>query len=878
MAEQEKNYLDLEPTAAQIKKSIEEIVEKLTENVVENKDKIFTLKVDTGNIPQNFDGALTDDMLDKVKIRLQTVSAISPVEGKTGQMIVSDGRNWIRKSEFYTSIFTTGNAEEGDYTEVRFGPDLIYNPNIYGRPISRLVLSGNPLSLRDKESSSTIEQADAKTFKMVVADTARATFRDSAKATFKNNINFIADNDGLHFSNNNDWDDIRFTLSDGAKADITGTSQLYLHDDSKLHVDHDSTLFFHKGLVSLDGYGDGELSQTYDYKAHDRPEGRCTDNGPNLFFHDYAFLNMCNDATFEMKDNSYLNLAGNGWLDVNSSTIHLSNHSGIKLDNMAVLDLSTRSTLKMNYDGYPDGPAPAIICDPDGFTYISKGSYGNSNTDNEIYSGIESALFRTDPVGRDPQSMVPSNKDTSIQIQGETIVTIDSDQYSSTYIRISGDKNNTTTGDNPQACIILTGNIFQQMSGNSHMEMHDDSKLIMRGSNPYKEPDFYGNYPSPVEQGNNGPIVGLYSNPTITIGSINKNPKTVNYNVNVTIYDEDATSEITTYEDFSESGKQKIFNVISNPEITQINSCTIVSCTKNETNGYNVVLSCINYNIEPREQSLGTTTFSGTRTPFSYDCKNITGKPTSVLELTKDDINLIIEQLGFSTRISDIQITGGTIKSIKYYFKLVVLDIENLTYTCTINPYILHLPKKENNPYIEILNNSQIIMSGDAKVEADSNNLKFNDQCVAFNYVINSGQPTEETVTIESLYSSLQSALESIDQLNSLTSNSIYTREIVESYVLNTNYLPTTNREYRWTVGTIKSILFNNLTEENGLSDDYWALFVFRKDASTTFINDIILNEGIKILNPDLDISAYTILHLLFTYDGFNICCKVAGY
>ena len=47
MAEQEKNYLDLEPTAAQIKKSIEEIVEKLTENVVENKDKIFTLKVDT---------------------------------------------------------------------------------------------------------------------------------------------------------------------------------------------------------------------------------------------------------------------------------------------------------------------------------------------------------------------------------------------------------------------------------------------------------------------------------------------------------------------------------------------------------------------------------------------------------------------------------------------------------------------------------------------------------------------------------------------------------------------------------------------------------------------------------------------------------------
>ena len=170
MAEQEKNYLDLEPTAVQIKKSIEEIVEKLTENVVENKDKIFTLKVDTGNIPQNFHGALTDDMLDKVKIRLQTVSAISPVEGKIGQMIMSDGNNWIRKSEFYTSLFSYGNPEEGDYTEVRFGPSLIDDPNIHGRPISRLVLSGNPLSLEDKESDSTIEaekieQADEKTFR-----------------------------------------------------------------------------------------------------------------------------------------------------------------------------------------------------------------------------------------------------------------------------------------------------------------------------------------------------------------------------------------------------------------------------------------------------------------------------------------------------------------------------------------------------------------------------------------------------------------------------------------------------------------------------------------------------------------------------------------
>ena len=107
-------------------------------------------------MPEGFDGALTDEMLDKVKIRLKTVSAISPVEGKLGQMIMSDGDEWIKKSEFYTSLFSYDNSEEGDYTEVRFGPDLIDNPNINNRPISRLVLSGNPLSLEDKNSSATL--------------------------------------------------------------------------------------------------------------------------------------------------------------------------------------------------------------------------------------------------------------------------------------------------------------------------------------------------------------------------------------------------------------------------------------------------------------------------------------------------------------------------------------------------------------------------------------------------------------------------------------------------------------------------------------------------------------------------------------------------
>lgn len=91
-------------------------------------------------------------------------------------------------------------------------------------------------------------------------------------------------------------------------------------------------------------------------------------------------------------------------------------------------------------------------------------------------------------------------------------------------------------------------------------------------------------------------------------------------------------------------------------------------------------------------------------------------------------------------------------------------------------------------------------------------------------------------------------------------------------------YLPNNNTEYYYTGGTVKSILFNNLTEEEGLSDDYWALFVFPKAESVLEVKDLVQNSDIKLLNPDLDISGYTMVHLLFTYDGLNLCCIAAGY
>ena len=485
MAEQEKNYLDLEPTAAQIKKSIEEIVEKLTENVVGNKDKIFTLKVDTGNIPQNFNGALTDDMLDKVKIRLQTVSAISPVEGKIGQMIMSDGNNWIRKSEFYTSLFTTGNSEEGGYTEVRFGPDLIDGPNIQGRPISRLVLSGNPLSLKDKESVSTIEaekikQADEKTFKMVIAETAKATFKnnsnfsveDTAKATFKNNSNFSVDSNGLHFAaDNSNWSINRFTLTGGANMDVTGDAsgspQVYIHGKCFLHLDS--------------GYDpDSEKNNYTGYNAV-YPELR----GAMIAIHDKAMLAMSEGAGLTasgtarvyFEKDSQLYMQG-GHIVMNAGTLLFSpeyykpcicmNGGGQIVFNAYSDPLS--SSPDTEYDPY-------LIANPTSFIFLGQGSSGSVTNS----SGTQNP---SSPITEfwGPSSLKPARRNPQIQIADETMIIIDAAEGGgSNYLKIGACR-----GGQTQTHIL----------DNTHLELRQNSIISLRGE--------YEEHESPPSQ--NGPI------------------------------------------------------------------------------------------------------------------------------------------------------------------------------------------------------------------------------------------------------------------------------------------------------------------------------------------------------------------------------------
>lgn len=505
MAEQEKNYLDLEPTAAQIKKSIEEIVEKLTENVVENKDKIFTLEVDTGNIPQNFDGALTDDMLDKVKIRLQTVSAISPVEGKIGQMIMSDGNNWIEKSEFYTSLFsTTENSEEGWYTEVRFGPDLIGNPNIQGRSISRLVLSGNPLSLKDETSNLTVQaerikQADGKTFKMVIAGT--------AKATFKNNSNFSVDSKGLHFAaDNSNWNVNRFTLTGGANMDVTGDAsgspQVYIHG---------------KCILNLDS-GYDPYSKKNNYTGNNAVISSL--EGATIAIHDKAMLAMSEGAYLTASDMAKVYFEGNSifktadnaeaYFEKDSKLWMQGGHIVMNAGTLLFSPEYYKPCICMNGGGqivfnaynstFPDTPDtgydPYLIANPTSFIFLGQGSSGSKT--NALGTQNPSS-----PISEfwGPSSLKPARRNPQIQIADETMIIIDAAAGGgSNYLKIGA-----CGGGQTQTHIL----------DNTHLELRQNSIISLRGKYQDSENGPIGDFPITRQYGSpdgTGSMLTMYDN------------------------------------------------------------------------------------------------------------------------------------------------------------------------------------------------------------------------------------------------------------------------------------------------------------------------------------------------------------------------------
>lgn len=603
MAEQERNYLDVEATAAQVKKGIEEVVDALTANIFENNNKVFTLEVEEGlNI-----GSSEEDLLNGVKIRLKKVSAISPIEINKGEMPIGDGEDWLKKSHLYSSFFPTGDASNGAYTEVRFGPDMITEPNIpypngqIGYSTSRFVISGNPLAIEDETNLSTsmdtrIKANDAKTFKMVIAETAKATFED--------NSNFSVDSKGLHFAaDNNNWGENRFTLTDGANMDVTGdvsgSPQVYIHGKCFLNLDRGYDPYYKKynytgnnAVVPIDGatiamHDKAMLAMSEGAYVTASDTAKAYFQGTSLLqMNDQAQAHFTGGAYFMatgasktyFENNSELYMQG-GKMYMNGGAITLNAHGH---QYTPCIHMNGGGTILFNASENVAGPIgsdldPALVANPTSFVLVGQlakgvGNYGNP----QLQWG---SLFG------DWSYLTPTNRNPRIQIGDETMIMIDAAYgKGANWIKIGA-------ADGGLVHISLTGNIFHQMNGNAysdmsddtHFEMHqnaisimmgnahfesyDDSIFVMRGktalNKPWLDGDYIGhndkNWLSPVKA-SNSPLLGMYDTSQFTMRGVWDTEKDLLiYTSTITLTDLALDEEFSTIEEMPEDVRRLIF-------------------------------------------------------------------------------------------------------------------------------------------------------------------------------------------------------------------------------------------------------------------------------------------------------------------------------
>jgi hypothetical protein len=196
---------------------------------------------------------------------------------------------------------------------------------------------------------------------------------------------------------------------------------------------------------------------------------------------------------------------------------------------------------------------PLLLASPNSFIFNGQGATGRVGNKPSITNWNFDGQY----------SLKPENRNPRIQIADETMIIVDAARGSgANYIKIGA-------GEDQLLQLHLTGNIFQQMSGNAHSEIHDDSKLIMRGplgsNQPWLDGVQYGghcdrDWRRPILQ-DNSPVLGMYDvSQFIMRGTWNTDDDWTLNNFEITLGDWDAALPLpTSVEDLPEEFKQKLF-------------------------------------------------------------------------------------------------------------------------------------------------------------------------------------------------------------------------------------------------------------------------------------------------------------------------------
>lgn len=82
--------------------------------------------------------------------------------------------------------------------------------------------------------------------------------------------------------------------------------------------------------------------------------------------------------------------------------------------------------------------------------------------------------------------------------------------------------------------------------------------------------------------------------------------------------------------------------------------------------------------------------------------------------------------------------------------------------------------------------------------------------------------------------------------------------------------------EHRYTESSIIEPV--TINAELGGSEDFYSVIVSQINMSGTAADLISEESNCKVVNRDLDISDFTVVHITLFYDGINICAVVSGY
>lgn len=370
----------------------------------------------------------------------------------------------------------------------------------------------------------------------------------------------------------------------------------------------------------------------------------------------------------------------------------------IKFEGSFTFTDTNATTSVRRFDDFTDSNKTALI------SALRAAGYGDYNT---IVKGSSSVTSKkldtgysytvsnfyygqggTDVFG-DLNDLVPENNNPRFRIANESMIIVDTYSDSgANYIRIgAADK---------LLQIIKMGNIFEQMTGNAHSEMHDNSCFIMRGKTttvPWAEgmrPSTYTKthldktWRRPIET-EDSPLLSLYdSSQFIMRGRWNYSKDFSIYSNTFTFIDTEISEAPTSIASMAEATKEKFFNTLNESSFSgygysRYNNLrdaydvetgellTTIITTENADGGFSISVSNFEYNDVPEGWSESLKKIEGQSLLEVVEDAEVRISGNSILKMNDFNIEATSEGISFGDGTEKVTFSIEELKKLKTF-------------------------------------------------------------------------------------------------------------------------------------------------------------------------------------------------------------------